>query len=480
MNGDYGKETTKISGMRSLSARLLVFTIITIMVSEVLIYVPSISRFRKVWFEEHIVAAELAALATEAAMGKELPQELQNRLLDHAGAHGIALIKNGKRIMALSMDMPQKIDHTVLMKDGSIYRLIKGAFTTLVQRENRVLRVIGPSDMDPKTTVEVILDETPMRMAMYDYSERIMALSIVVSLFTAILVYYSLQWLMVRPIGRITRSMIRFREAPEEDDAIIQPSGASDEIGIAQRVLASMQRDLQTALKEKTRLAALGSAVAKINHDLRNTLATAMLISDRLAKSEDPDVREIAPRLIEAIDKAVTLCSHTLHFVGETGLHLNLERLYLSDLFDETRSAIRPIHLAPEQSDGTTWENKILPMAEIDGDMDQLIRAVGNLAKNAFQAGADKLTTTAEIKEPFIYLYLKDNGPGMPDSAVENLFQPFEGSARKGGTGLGLIIAKDIVQSHGGSLELFATGKEGTTFLMTFPLPNEENHDHLG
>ncbi|MCW9036071.1 MAG: HAMP domain-containing histidine kinase [Rhodospirillales bacterium] len=460
--------------MKSLSARLLVFTIITVMISEVLIYVPSISRFRKVWFEARIASAELAALATEVAMGENLPQELQNRLLDHAGAHGIALTKDGMRIMALSMDMPTRVDQTVLMKDDSIAHLLKGAFQTLVQNNNRILRVIGPSTVNPKTMVEVILDESPLRMAMYDYSERILALSIVVSLFTAAFVYLSLQWLMVRPMGLITRSMIRFREKPEDDEAIIQPSGASDEIGIAQQVLAAMQRDLQTALKEKTRLAALGSAVAKINHDLRNTLATAMLISDRLAKSEDPDVREIAPRLIEAIDKAVTLCSHTLHFVGETGLHLFLERLYLSDLFDETKSAVRPIHLAHDAENETIWENHIPQMFEIDGDMDQLVRAVGNLVNNAIQAGATKLSVSAEESGPFIKLYLTDNGPGMPDIAIENLFKPFQGSARKGGTGLGLIIAKDIMQSHGGALELDSTGKDGSTFLLTFPKPVED------
>src|SRR3546814_2534761 len=101
--------------------------------------------------------------------------------------------------------------------------------------------------------------------------------------------------------------MVAFRANPEMAANTRPPSGRSDEFGIAQPGLATMQQGLRAALLQKTRLAALGTAVTKVNHDLRNILATASLISDRLAKSGDPAVRSMAPALVHAIDRALHL-----------------------------------------------------------------------------------------------------------------------------------------------------------------------------
>src|SRR5690606_5767639 len=110
------------------------------------------------------------------------------------------------------------------------------------------------------------------------------------------LVYLSLQWLLVRPMRALTQNMTAFSEAPEDETRIIVPSGRSDEIGIAERQLQAMQHGLRAALRQKAHLAALGAAVARINHDLRNILSSASLMSDRLAHIEAPEVKRIAPR----------------------------------------------------------------------------------------------------------------------------------------------------------------------------------------
>mgnify|MGYP001029464504 CR=1 FL=1 len=146
---------------------------------------------------------------------------------------------------------------------------------------------------------------------------RILGLSIVISLITAGAVYFSLQWLLVRPMRRITGGMARFQEDPEDETRIIVPAARADELGIAERQLAVMQRDVRAALVQKQRLATLGAAVAKINHDLRNSLATAMLVHDRLADIDDPEVQKVTPRLFAAIDAAVGLCRQTLNYVGD-------------------------------------------------------------------------------------------------------------------------------------------------------------------
>src|SRR3546814_4753225 len=145
-------------------------------------------------------------------------------------------------------------------------------------------------------------------MAMLDYSERILGLSIVISLIAAGLVFLSLRRLLVVPLTRLIDKMVAFRDDPEDAANVVMPSGRSDEIGVAQRQLHDMQIALRGALKQKARLAALGTGVTKINHDLRNILSTAALLSERLALSDDPEVRRITPRLLDALDRAVDLC----------------------------------------------------------------------------------------------------------------------------------------------------------------------------
>ena len=93
-------------------------------------------------------------------------------------------------------------------------------------------------------------------------------------------------------------------------------TGRGDEIGVAERELASMQRQLSSLLAQKNRLAQLGMAVSKINHDLRNMLANAQLISDRLVAIPDPTVQRFVPKLIASLDRAIQFCNASLQFGG--------------------------------------------------------------------------------------------------------------------------------------------------------------------
>src|SRR3546814_6392586 len=115
---------------------------------------------------------------------------------------------------------------------------------------------------------------------MFDYSWRILNPSLGISSCTAALVYLSLHLLMVRPMRRITESMAAFRANPEMAADTLPPSERSDEIGIAQRELVTMQQGLRAALLQKTRLAALGTAVTKVHHPTRNTQAHTRLTPD--------------------------------------------------------------------------------------------------------------------------------------------------------------------------------------------------------
>ncbi len=303
--------------LRSLSARLLVFTIFFVMLGEVLIFVPSVARFRMMYFENRIAAGRIAALALEASPSGHIEQRLTDKLLAHVGALGVILHRPAGMVLMLDRAMPPKSDVTIDLTNPRMLGAIRGSFGALLRRDDRVLRVLGPAPIDRAETVEVLLSEAPLRREMWGFGMRVLELSIVISLVAAALVYLSLQWLLVRPMRRITASMTVFREDPEDASRMIVPSGRKDEIGLAERELAALQQTVRRALGQHARLAALGTAVTKINHDLRNILATARLVTDGLAASAAPEVRRIASRLLEAIDRAVALCTRTLDFSRE-------------------------------------------------------------------------------------------------------------------------------------------------------------------
>ncbi len=450
----------------SLSARLLVLTVAFVMLAELLIYTPSIARFRKTYLEEHIAKAQLAALAVEAAPEMTVDVDLEKRLLSQAGAYGIILREPDRKVLMLSGGMPPDVDVVIDLRKGSFPTWIRDAFLALTQDENRVMRVMGVSPSDEAVMIETLMDETPMRQAMYGYSQRILELSIVISLITAGLVYLSLHLLMVRPMRRITQSMVSFRDNPE--DALASPplSERQDEIGVAQRELAVMQKDLRMALRQKTRLATLGAAVAKINHDLRNSLATAVLVSDRLADIDDPEVKRVTPRLYNAIDRAINLCNQTLIYAQEPKTRLNPTLFCLHELVAEVSSAMHET----ETGDGKLrWEIDVASTLDLEADREQLYRLLINLAQNARDAGATRLRVSASGQGGRAHIEMADNGSGLPDKARENLFKPFAGSARDGGTGLGLVIADDIMRAHGGALSLVETNDKGTTFRFELP-----------
>ena len=448
-----------------LSVRLLGLTVVFVMVAEVLIWAPSISNFRKTWLEERITRAYLATIAY-AALPDDAPlRALGQQLLLNTGLHGIGLTRDGHRSLMVMDDMPPGIDLVVDLRQRMFVRWIGEALEALWGDGKRVLRVIGHPEGAPDALIEIVLDEGPLRAAMLAFSWRILTLSIAISLFAAVLVYLSLQWLLVRPMRRITEDMVAFRADPEGPVPHLAEPTRSDEIGIASRELATMRADLRAALRQKTRLATLGAAVAKVNHDLRNTMATAMLVSDRLADSDDPEVRKVAPRLYDAMQRAVSLCSRTLNFVSDSWPALKIEAVPVGALVEDVALELT----------GKFDSARVTTEAEagfaVVADREQLRRALANLILNAFQAGARNVRVSAVADGGLARIRIADDGRGFDPGARERLFQPFVGSGRREGTGLGLPIARDIARAHGGDLALFETGPQGTTFELTLHLP---------
>ena len=454
---------------RGLSARLLVLTVFFVMLSEVLIYVPSIARFRLVYLQERLAAAELASLSLKASADYIVTKELRDELFASSDLMGIVVKRPEFRTLMLGLDMPKDIDAAFDLRGASAMVLIMDAFEVLLARP-RTIRVAGPLPQGGDGFIEVVMNEKAMRAAMIAYSTNILQLSIVISLLTAALVYFSLHVLMVRPMRRLTASMLRFRKEPENLANSITPSRRTDEIGAAEEELAQMQVDLRQALRQKAHLAALGTAVSKINHDLRNILATAQLVSDRLVASADPEVQRLAPTLIASIDRAIAICGQTLSYGRAEEPAPKRSQFQLADLIDNVALFLR----LPE--DGSiVWLNSVARSHTINADWDQMFRVVLNLGRNAVNAmrggQGGCIEVTASRTAEGVVVEISDDGPGLPEKAREHLFEPFTGAAGQGGTGLGLAIARELVRAHDGDIHLVSSGDDGTVFRLVLPDP---------
>ncbi len=450
---------------RGLSARLLVLTVCFVMLSEVLIYAPSMARFRVTWLEEHLASAYLAILALEATPDYMIDPELEIQLLNNAGARLIALrTPDGKNLLLRGSTPAPIIDATIDLSDQMATTLIKDAFTTLMTDGNRLLRVKGQTPRAGDAWLDVVLDEAPLRQAMIAYSWRILGLSIVISLITATLIFTALQWLLIRPMRQLTQRMMEFRANPEDMSRDEAARRRSDEIGVAEREFIQLQKQIQKSLKQRERLAALGTAVSKINHDLRGVLATAQLVADRLAHSPNPEVQKMARALVRSLDRAIALCSDTLSFTREGPGKPSYARFALADLHGELGES-----LGKYLNGAKVLSADFAPDFVLTADRAQLQRVIHNLAENALQMGAGKVSVRAHRKDGKIEIEVADDGPGLPPKALQNLFVPFQGSARAGGTGLGLAIARELMRVQGGDLRLASNDAKGATFVLELP-----------
>ncbi|MEM9436988.1 MAG: HAMP domain-containing sensor histidine kinase [Pseudomonadota bacterium] len=437
------------------------------MLAEVFIFVPSIARFREDFLLQRIERAQIASLVLLAE--DMIAPNLEDELLENAGVYNVVLRRDEARQLVLASPVIQPIHATYDIRDPGPWELIRDAFVCLFDTEDRVIRVIGNPTREAGLLIEITMGTVELRSAMIDYGLRILALSAAISIFTAVLLFFAVQRLLVKPIQGVVSAMRRYAAAPEDGRNIIEPKAGVIELRQAELALQSLQTDLTGSLKQKDRLAQLGAAVAKVNHDLRNILTSAQLFTDRIETSEDPLVKRLAPKLVNSISRAVSLCEATLTFGKADEAPPKLSRVALaplvSDLVESERLA------AQCEFEFTT---SIPAGMNIRADGEQLYRILGNLSRNARQAleaakRPGKLHIAAQEDEENWWIRVSDNGPGLPPKAQENLFTPFQGGARKGGSGLGLAIAAELVRGHGGMLTLDETGADGTTFSICLP-----------
>ena len=456
-------------GFNSLSGRFLLLTTAFFMLAEVLIFVPSIARFREDYLRLRLERAQIAALAT-LATDQMISADLETELLTNAGVFNVVLRRDSVRQLVLSSPLPQPVDASFDLRQIGAFGLIGDALWVFANPENRVIRVIGNPVRDAGLLIEVTMETAPLRVAMIDYGLRIFGLSAIISLMAGFVLFIAVRRLLVSPIERVVTHMKAYAQSPEDARRVITPTASVRELREAEEALQSLQTQLTGALRQRARLAQLGSAVAKISHDLRNMLSTAQLIADRMDTSLDPAVARAAPKLINSIARAVNLCESTLAFGQAQEPPPRLSYVLIGEIIDDVIES-EQLALA---DDRISLRKSVPAGLMIRADAEQIFRVLSNLARNARQAieasakpGIIEMTAGEDTDSWWVSV--RDDGPGLPAKARENLFTAFQGGARKGGVGLGLAISADLVRGHGGQLQLVKSSPDETVFLLRLP-----------
>lgn len=456
-----------------LSGKLLFLTIAFIMLTEIFIYVPSVANFRNNWLKDRLTTAGVAAAVLSET--NTIAPRLQEELLRTTGAVAISLDQGSRRSLIAMSQMPPDVQMIVDMGDMMFWRAIMESFETLFTPSEDLMRVIGAGSMGKVMKVDIVLPVGPLKKDMLAFSVRILGVSFVISIVTASLVYLSLRALFVRPLQRLTRSMVHFAEDPEDASRIVQASPRDDELGDAEAQLAAMQQALNRALQQKQHLADLGLAVSKINHDLRNLLASAQLFLERLEHVPDPTVNRLAPKILATLDRAVAYTQAVMSYGKASEEPPKRRLLALSRVGDDVCDV-----LGLNEHAAIQFDNQIPVVLEVDADPEQLFRVLLNLCRNSVQVLETERDETlvrrivleAGREGRGVWLKVSDTGPGIPPMLRKTLFKAFQSRSKTGGTGLGLAIAAELIRAHGGTI-ILEEGGAGASFRID--LPDREN-----
>lgn len=455
-----------------LSSRLLLLTALFVMLAEALILSPTLAAFEEQQLGDSVLRAELIATIIDVAPNQQVSDAVSNRLLARSGLLSISLSERGVRSLILAAPRLERFPSAVdLRNENPLIRWARPWWTLFSVGPNRTLRVIATPRTMQGDFVEIVVPEEPLARALRGFLWRNLAAALFLGIAAGAAVYFALVFFLVRPIGRITRAMERFAADPSDPAATLPPSGRRDEIGRAEAELGRMQGEIRQALASRARLAALGEAVAKINHDLRNMLTSAQMASDRLAALGDPQVSQALPRLERALDRAVKLAEGVLQY-GRSEEPAP-ERVDVPI----AAAVIAAADDAGLKDDGVRLESAVPAEATVRADAEQLHRLLVNLMRNARQAiegaaereGRGRVAVSYAREAEAVMLRLADDGPGLNERAVARLFQPFAGSGGADGAGLGLAISRELAQGHGGDLTLAENGPGGAVFEVRLP-----------
>jgi signal transduction histidine kinase len=459
-----------------LAARVLAVTIGFVLLAMGLFYVTRLTAHREMWLHSKISWAQTAVEAFDLAGPKPPSPDISRRILNGVAVKSITIITpNERREFALPGAEPDKAEP--IATDGvSFPDSVAATFRALTARPGTIVK-LSSSPQSAGAAIEITLDETPLIQSLWRVSRNFLNISLTIAAVVTCVLWAALWRMVLRPVRRLTSNIIAFGENPQDASRVIAPTGRGSEIGRAEAALAVMQRSLAHELAQRKRLAELGMAVTRINHDLRNILSAAQLISDRLATIPDPLAQRLAPRLVATLDRAIEFCQSTLTYGAGRELPPSRRRFDLSELVGQVVESAKA-----ENEAAVDYAIDIPPRFCVYADPDHILRVLENLSRNAAQAlmangaidGRPKAIRFAAIRtEGLALIEISDTGPGFPADQSERIFEPFHKSTSEAGAGLGLAIAADLVTRNGGTIALATVKADdfycGARFLIKLP-----------
>src|SRR6202161_2431815 len=459
-----------------LAARVLAVTIGFVLLAMSLFYVTRLTAHREMLLHGKISAVQTTVEAFGLAGPTPPPQDLSQKILNSVDVKWMAIETPAGRREFVTSGGPLDRVESMVDADSSFVESLAAPVHALFAAPGTVVKLSAPAQAN-EPAIEFAFDETTLVQSLRRVSYNFLTISLTIAAVVTCVLWAALWRMVLQPVRRLTSNIIAFGESPQDASRVIAPSGRRNEIGRAEAALAVMQGSLAHELAQGKRLAELGMAVARINHDLRNILSAAQLISDRLATIPDPLAQRLAPRLVATLDRAILFCQSTLTYGASRELPPSRRRFDLSELVEQVVESGQAEHDA-----AVDYNIDIPPRFCVYADPDHVLRVLENLSRNAAQAlsakgatdGRPKAIRFAAIRPDGLALIeISDTGPGFPADQAARIFEPFHKSTSDAGAGLGLAIAADLVTRNGGAITLAPAKADdfycGARFLIKLP-----------
>ena len=285
---------------------------------------------------------------------------------------------------------------------------------------------------------------------------RVLALAALLLVVLSVALGYLVAAAAARPVTQLARA------AAQLDPGQLQPisyTGPDDEVGKLSAVLNDLIERLKLSAEAQR------TFLAETSHELRTPLTSLQGFLDRSVRRSPPSLRgelEDAQRIARAMSRLVTDLLQLTR--GQ------LVRDYTPHLLDPVTDILRPV---AEEFPGVRLEAE--PGHLLLGDPDRLKQLVRNLTANAVRATENprKVTLGLITTDEHVVLLVRDRGPGIPEELLPHIFEKFHKGVG-GGAGLGLAIAKQIADAHGGTLSVESFKGRGTTFRVSLPTVEED------
>ncbi len=437
--------------------------------TEVLVLLPAVGYYRSLQLQELVDDTALIIDSLRSAPTDTIDEEQSSFLLEKLGVYNITLLFPDRQERLLTPPNNQPIDAGTinLMEDSLLSKLFSGP-ACIISRNSDTMRLIGQPELNDYA-VDMTVPERPICMDVRRFARDLFVLSIWLCVIAATLLFVTANFNLAAPILRLTRAITGFDTSSRDRAQIVQPTSRVREIYEAETSLRDMQERVIVAMEQRDKLVTLGESVSKIQHDLRNMLSTATLTADRLEFSEDPKVRQSAPRLKRALDRAVALSSQTVEYGALGSRPTNIKEIDLNatiqEIIDDEKSLCKDLPYR--------WIFSSPKGLKARTDEEYFTRVYRNLLRNARQildeGQGDNIITRVSVLENGISVQIEDDGPGMSEKARANLFKPYTGSSRKGGSGLGLALSHELSILMGAELRMIKSDSSGTIFEIFLP-----------